>query len=211
MHEQDKFFNINQNLNVFILLICTFFQSLLQNMFRQICPSYPWHLQTFHGIIWKSTNFRLNQICLSFIYFGLLSNLSRFEGNSLIFKKAFFGSFQEINKNELLVTGKHVLFLQIRQLGKEREPKVLSKLNYDKAPSWLCFSANITLRRGVIWNLAQSAQKFFQSARKNFKSHEAQQFFDKFWENKNLEQSSGGFASFQKRFKCFFGSNLIRF
>ena len=37
---------------------------------------------------------------------------------------------------------------------------------------WWNFSANSTLRRGVIWDLAQSARKIFQSARKYL--HEAQ-------------------------------------
>ena len=47
-----------------------------------------------------------------------------------------------------------------------------TELKYSRSPS----SANITLRRGVIWDLAQSARKFFQSARKNLKSHEAHHY-----------------------------------
>ena len=39
--------------------------------------------------------------------------------------------------------------------------------NTDLSGEW-CYSANITLRRGVIWDLAQSARKIFQSARKNW-------------------------------------------
>ena len=59
------------------------------------------------------------------------------------------------------------------------------KLNADKSrrySSWkphktkmffLYFSTNILLRRGGIWNLAQTPRKIFQTPRKKLKSHEA--------------------------------------